>query len=100
MVTGATSGISKATALKLARAGATVLVIARTAEKLEETLHEIDQLGGTAQAYNRDVSDLNSVDDLIQQVIADRSHVDVLVNNAGRSIRRSVVHSFDPSRDL
>jgi len=94
MVTGATSGIGKATALKLARAGATVLVIARTAEKLEETLHEIDQLGGTAQAYSCDVSDLNSVDDLIQQVIADHGHVDVLVNNAGRSIRRSVVHSF------
>ena len=99
MVTGATSGIGKATALKLARAGATVLVIARTAEKLEETLHEIDQLGGTAQAYSCDVSDLNSVDDLIQQVIADHGHVDVLVNNAGRSIRRSVVHSFDRFHD-
>ena len=99
MVTGATSGIGKATALKLARAGATVLVIARTAEKLEETLHEIDQLGGTAQAYSCDVSDLNSVDNLIQQVIADHGHVDVLVNNAGRSIRRSVVHSFDRFHD-
>tara|TARA_B100000676_G_scaffold280193_1_gene304176 strand:- start:467 stop:2569 length:2103 start_codon:yes stop_codon:yes gene_type:complete len=99
MVTGATSGIGKATALKLARAGATVLVIARTAEKLEETLHEIDQLGGTAQAYSCDVSDLNSVDDLIQQVIADHGHVDILVNNAGRSIRRSVVHAFDRFHD-
>jgi NAD(P)-dependent dehydrogenase (short-subunit alcohol dehydrogenase family) len=99
MVTGATSGIGKATALKLARAGASVLVIARTAEKLEETLHEIDQLGGTAQAYSCDVSDLNSVDNLIQQVIADHGHVDVLVNNAGRSIRRSVVHSFDRFHD-
>jgi len=99
MVTGATSGIGKATALKLARAGATVLVIARTAEKLEETLHEIDQLGGTAQAYSCDVSDLNSVDDLIQQVIADHGHVDVLVNNAGRSIRRSVVHAFERFHD-
>ncbi|MQX54800.1 SDR family oxidoreductase [Alcanivorax sediminis] len=99
MVTGATSGIGKATALKLARAGATVLVIARTAEKLDETLHEIDQLGGTAQAYSCDVSDLNSVDQLVQQVIADHGHVDVLVNNAGRSIRRSVVHSFDRFHD-
>ena len=99
MVTGATSGIGKATALKLARAGATVLVVARTAEKLDETLHEIDQLGGTAQAYSCDVSDLNSVDQLVQQVIADHGHVDVLVNNAGRSIRRSVVHSFDRFHD-
>ena len=99
MVTGATSGIGKATALKLARAGATVLVVARTAEKLDETLHEIDQLGGTAQAYSCDVSDLNSVDQLVQQVIADHGHVDVLVNNAGRSIRRSVVHSFERFHD-
>ena len=99
MVTGATSGIGKATALKLARAGATVLVVARTVEKLDETLHEIDQLGGTAQAYSCDVSDLNSVDQLVQQVVADHGHVDVLVNNAGRSIRRSVVHSFDRFHD-
>ena len=99
MVTGATSGIGKASALKLARAGATVLVIARTAEKLEETLHEIDQLGGTAQAYSCDVSDLTDVDNLIQQVLADHGHVDILVNNAGRSIRRSVVHAFDRFHD-
>ncbi|MTT52276.1 SDR family oxidoreductase [Alcanivorax sp. VBW004] len=99
MVTGATSGIGKASALKLARAGATVLVIARTAEKLEETLHEIDQLGGTAQAYSCDVSDLADVDNLIQQVLADHGHVDILVNNAGRSIRRSVVHAFDRFHD-
>ncbi|WP_290522916.1 SDR family oxidoreductase [Alcanivorax sp.] len=99
MVTGATSGIGKATALKLARAGATVLVVARTAEKLDETLHEIDQLGGTAQSYSCDVSDLNSVDQLVQKVIADHGHVDILVNNAGRSIRRSVVHSFERFHD-
>ncbi|MFO5319391.1 SDR family NAD(P)-dependent oxidoreductase, partial [Salmonella enterica subsp. enterica serovar 1,4,[5],12:i:-] len=55
MITGATSGIGKAAALKLARAGATVLVVARTPEKLEETLHEIKQLGGTAQVYRCDV---------------------------------------------
>ncbi|MEQ3723169.1 SDR family oxidoreductase [Alcanivorax sp.] len=99
MVTGATSGIGKASALKLARAGATVLVIARTAEKLEETLHEIDQLGGTAQAYSCDVSDLTDVDNLVQQVLADHGQVDILVNNAGRSIRRSVVHAFDRFHD-
>ncbi|EKF74456.1 short chain dehydrogenase [Alcanivorax hongdengensis A-11-3] len=99
MVTGATSGIGKASALKLARAGATVLVIARTAEKLEETLHEIEQLGGTAQAYSCDVSDLEDVDRLIKQVLADHGKVDVLVNNAGRSIRRSVAHAFDRFHD-
>ncbi|MDX1803045.1 MAG: SDR family oxidoreductase [Alcanivorax sp.] len=99
MVTGATSGIGKATALKLARAGATVLVIARTVEKLEETLHEIEQLGGTAQAYSCDVSNLDDVDKLVSQVQADHGQVDILVNNAGRSIRRSVVHAFERFHD-
>ena len=99
LVTGATSGIGKATALKLARAGATVLVVARTPEKLEETLHEITQLGGTAQAYRCDLADLEDVDRLIQQVLADHGRVDILVNNAGRSIRRSVVHAFDRFHD-
>lgn len=99
MVTGATSGIGKASALKLARAGATVLVIARTPEKLEETLHEIEQLGGDAKAYRCDVSDLEDVDRLIEQVLADYGRVDILVNNAGRSIRRSVEHSYDRFHD-
>ncbi len=99
LVTGATSGIGKASALKLARAGAIVLVVARTPEKLEETLHEITQLGGTAQAYRCDLADLEDVDQLIQQVLADHGRVDILVNNAGRSIRRSVVHAFDRFHD-
>lgn len=99
MVTGATSGIGKASALKLARAGATVLVVARTPEKLEETLHEIDQLGGTAQAYRCDISNLEDVDQLVKDVLADHGQVDVLVNNAGRSIRRSVQNALDRFHD-
>ena len=100
LVTGATSGIGKATALKLARAGAKVIVVARTAEKLEETLHEIEQLGGTAFSYSADVSHLDDCDRLIAEVIKDHGQVDILVNNAGRSIRRSVVHSYDRFHDF
>jgi NAD(P)-dependent dehydrogenase (short-subunit alcohol dehydrogenase family) len=100
LVTGATSGIGKAAALKLARAGAIVLVVARTAEKLEETLHEIEQLGGKAFSYSADVSHLDDCDRLIKQIIADHGQVDILVNNAGRSIRRSVEHSFDRFHDF
>jgi NAD(P)-dependent dehydrogenase (short-subunit alcohol dehydrogenase family) len=99
LITGATSGIGKASALKLARAGATVLVVARTPEKLEETLHEIEQLGGTAHAYRCDVTDLAQIDALVAQVLSDYGRVDILINNAGRSIRRSVVHSFDRFHD-
>ena len=100
LITGATSGIGKAAALKLARAGATVLAVARTKEKLEQTLHEIEQLGGTAIAYSCDVSDLDDVDRLVAQVTAEHGHIDVLVNNAGRSIRRSVVHTFERFHDF
>ena len=99
LITGATSGIGKAAALKLARAGATVLVVARTPEKLEETLHEIKQLGGTAKAYQCDVSNLEDVDRLVGDILADYGRVDILVNNAGRSIRRSVEHSYDRFHD-
>lgn len=100
LVTGATSGIGKATAIKLARAGATVLAVARTKEKLNQTLHEIKQLGGTAAAYSCDVSHLEDVDALITQVLTDYGKIDVLVNNAGRSIRRSVVHTFKRFHDF
>lgn len=100
MITGATSGIGKATALKLARAGATVLVIARTPEKLSETLDEISKIGGNAKAYQCDVSDVEECQRLVQEVLADFGHVDVLVNNAGRSIRRSVINSLDRFHDF
>lgn len=100
MVTGATSGIGKATALKLARAGAKVLVIARTPEKLNETLDEITKLGGQAQAYQCDVSDMESCEKLITQILKDHDHVDILVNNAGRSIRRSVINAIDRFHDF
>lgn len=100
MVTGATSGIGKATALKLARAGAYVLVVARTKEKLDETLEEIAKIGGRAQAYSCDVSDLASCDALVEEVLRDHGRVDILVNNAGRSIRRSVMHALDRFHDF
>jgi NAD(P)-dependent dehydrogenase (short-subunit alcohol dehydrogenase family) len=99
LITGGTSGIGKATALKLARAGATVLIVARTPEKLEETLHEIARLGGHARTYQCDVSHLEEVDQLVDQVLTDYGRVDILINNAGHSIRRSIVHSFERFHD-
>lgn len=100
LVTGATSGIGKAAAMKLSLAGAKVCVAARTPEKLEETLHEIDQLGGQAFAYRCDISDMASCDELIAQILKDHGQIDVLVNNAGRSIRRSVVSALDRFHDF
>ncbi|MCK0538528.1 SDR family oxidoreductase [Alcanivorax quisquiliarum] len=100
LVTGATSGIGKAAALKLARAGACVLLVARTREKLDETLDEVARLGGTAYAYSCDVADLESCDALVEQVLKEHGRVDILVNNAGRSIRRSVINALDRFHDF
>ncbi|GAA3583935.1 SDR family oxidoreductase [Amycolatopsis ultiminotia] len=90
LVTGASSGIGRATALAVARRGAKVLLVARRVEELEEVRTEITATGGTAAAYPCDLTDGDSVDALVKDVLADHGAVDVLVNNAGRSIRRSV----------
>ena len=100
LITGASSGIGKASALKLARAGARVLAVARTPDKLEQTLNEIEKVGGMAQAYRCDVSDLEDCDRLVEQVLADHGRVDILVNNAGHSIRRSVARTFGRFHDF
>ena len=100
LITGASSGIGRAAAIKIARAGGIPLLVARSADKLEETQREIEDLGGTAHSYTADVSEPDSVDELVKQVLADHPAVDVLVNNAGRSIRRSVALSYDRFHDF
>src|SRR5204863_450708 len=76
------------------------LLVARSADKLEETRQEIEAQGGTAYTYSADLSDLDSIDGLVEQVLSDHPAVDVLVNNAGRSIRRSIALSFDRFHDF
>ena len=100
LITGASSGIGKATALRLAAAGARVLLVARNMDKLEETRREIESHGGKAWIYAADVSELSGCDDLVARVLADHGHVDVLINNAGRSIRRSLELSYDRFHDF
>ncbi len=100
VVTGATSGIGKECALRLARADATVILVARTVAKLDETLAEIAADGGTAQAYACDVSRESDCDKLVADVLSDHGRVDILINNAGRSIRRSVRYSYDRFHDF
>ncbi len=100
MITGASSGIGQATALKLAAAGAQVVLVARDQDKLELTREKIVRSGGRAFSYSCDVSDLESCDNLVQQVLNDHGHVDVLINNAGRSIRRSIEHTLDRFHDF
>ena len=100
LITGASSGIGKATALLLARSGATVLLVARGIDQLEETRQEILADGGSAHIYPADISDPDSVDALLERVQAAHARIDVLVNNAGRSIRRSIALSYDRFHDF
>jgi NAD(P)-dependent dehydrogenase (short-subunit alcohol dehydrogenase family) len=99
LITGASSGIGKATAVKVADAGATVLLVARSVEKLEETKREIETAGGVAHVHRCDMSDMDDVVRMAEEVIAYHGRVDVLVNNAGRSIRRSVGLAYDRFHD-
>jgi NAD(P)-dependent dehydrogenase (short-subunit alcohol dehydrogenase family) len=99
MVTGASSGIGRATAIMMGKAGATVIAVARGQEALEETAAEIEAEGGVAHRYTCDLADLDEAQKLVDRVIADHGGVDILVNNAGRSIRRSVAASYDRFHD-
>jgi len=99
VITGASSGIGRAAAIKIARAGGIPLLVARSLDKLEETRAEIEAAGGSAGVYSADLSDMDAIDDLVKRILADHVAVDVLVNNAGRSIRRSMTLSQDRFHD-
>ena len=100
MVTGASSGIGKSAALKIADAGGIVLLVARTPEKLEATREQIAAGGGTAFVHRADLSDFDDIERMAEEVLAQHGHVDILVNNAGRSIRRSIALSYDRPHDF
>ena len=99
LITGASSGIGKAAAVKVADAGATVLLVARSVDKLEQTKGEIERAGGVAHIHRCDMSDVEDVERMAEEVLAYHGQVDILVNNAGRSIRRSVKLSYDRFHD-
>ncbi len=100
LITGASSGIGKAAAMKIAKAGGIPILVARNMEKLEQTKQQIEDTGGTAYAYSADLSDTDSIDDLVDRVLTDHAAVEILVNNAGRSIRRSIALSYDRFHDF
>jgi NAD(P)-dependent dehydrogenase (short-subunit alcohol dehydrogenase family) len=100
LITGASSGIGRAVAVRVANAGAITVCVARTVEKLEELQQEIANGGGRAFIYPTDLSEPDHCREMVEKVIADHGRVDVLVNNAGRSIRRAVLHSLDRFHDF
>lgn len=100
LVTGSSYGIGEATAKRLARAGATVLLVARTADQLNTVADEISTAGGKAHAYPTNLADPAAIEQLVKDVLRDHDHVDVLVSNAGKSIRRSVADSYQRFHDI
>lgn len=100
LITGASSGIGRATALRVGAAGGRVILVARTAEKLDQTRQEIADLGGLAFVHRCDLSDMADIERLAKEVLDEHGRVDVLVNNAGRSIRRSIALSYDRFHDF
>jgi thioester reductase-like protein len=100
IITGASSGIGRATALKVAAAGGIPLLVARGIEKLEALRDEIEAAGGTAHVYSADLSDMDAIDDVVARILAEHPAIDFLVNNAGRSIRRSIKLSEDRFHDF
>jgi NAD(P)-dependent dehydrogenase (short-subunit alcohol dehydrogenase family)/thioester reductase-like protein len=100
LITGGSSGIGKAAAQKVAAAGAKVLICARGEEELAATRKEIIEAGGNCHSYVADLSDIKSCDELVKKVIAEHKGVDILINNAGRSIRRAIASSYDRFHDF
>ena len=100
VITGASSGIGLVTAVKVAKVGGIPILVARGIDKLEATKALIERQGGEAYAYQCDLSDLHAIDKLTKQMAQDHDRIDFVVNNAGRSIRRSLRLSEDRFHDF
>jgi NAD(P)-dependent dehydrogenase (short-subunit alcohol dehydrogenase family) len=99
LITGGSSGIGKAAAFKTAAAGATTVIVARDQQKIDETLAEAKAAGLEIIAYSADVADEKQCAELVGTLNARHGGVDILINNAGRSIRRGIENSFDRFHD-
>lgn len=100
VVTGASSGIGEALARRLGAAGARVVLVARSQDKLDALKSDIESRGGAAFAYPCDLSDGADTERVIEAILSDLRGVDILINNAGMSIRRSVAKSYDRIHDF
>ena len=100
LLTGASSGIGEAAAEQFAREGATVVVVARRQDLLDALAERITTAGGTAMSMPCDISDMDAVDALVAEVEDRVGGVDILINNAGRSIRRPLAESLERWHDV
>jgi len=100
LITGASSGIGRAAAVRLGASGARAIVVARRKDELDAVVREIAERGGEARAYPADLRDEDACTGLVESVLRDVGGVDVLVNNAGHSIRRAMERSVDRAHDF
>ncbi|BBY39179.1 oxidoreductase [Mycobacterium mantenii] len=100
LLTGASSGIGEAAAEQFARAGATVVVVARRQDLLDALAERITTAGGEALSIPCDVSEMDAVDALVADVEKRLGGIDILINNAGRSIRRPLAESLERWHDV
>lgn len=100
VITGASYGVGEATAELCGRAGARVVLAARSRERLEEVKDRIVAAGGTAYAYQLDLTDEQSIAEFAEAVQYDLGPVDYLIHNAGKSLRRSIHLSYDRPKDV
>ena len=100
LITGGSSGIGLAAAHKIAEAGAITIICGRDEDKLAEAKREINERGFECITYPADVADMADCDRFVQVLLENHGGVDVLVNNAGRSIRRAIEASYDRFHDF
>jgi NAD(P)-dependent dehydrogenase (short-subunit alcohol dehydrogenase family) len=100
VITGGSSGIGLSTAQRVAEAGAVTVIVARGKEELFKARDEMKAAGGKVFAYTADLADMADCDRLVETILKEHGHVDVLINNAGRSIRRSIELSYDRFHDF
>lgn len=99
LVTGASSGLGRHFALSLAQAGASVILAARSVDKLTQAVAEIGAAGGEAVALRMDVTDAGSVKSGFDQIEASGAMADVIVNNAGQAVSRPLLEQTESDWD-
>lgn len=104
LVTGASRGIGEAVALALGRAGARVILVARTEDALKAVAGKVDALGVESSVMPLDVTDREAVESAVGEWLETAGTIDVLVNNAGTNRRRKAeevsLHEWDEILDL
>lgn len=100
LITGGSSGIGKAAAMHLCKSGATVIICGRDPEKLRQAHLDIEATGGTIVSHRADITESDDVERLFDMIEREFGGLDILINNAGHSIRRSVMQSLDRLHDF